>query len=134
MLRAWSLGDAQPGCGHGEEAGGGPLTFSPAWILKDTPRTASGSSGRYLSPKFRNSICPPRGQGGRTAGGPPGCLGQERTLGQRAVLQASPKTEEKVCLSDPSVSFSVKGHVNCCFTGLFQDMEQSKARNKYLVL
>lgn len=87
-------------------------------------------------PKVPELDLPPTRPGGpgRTAGGPPGCLGQERTLGQRAVLQASPKTEEKACLSDPSVSFSVKGHVNCCFMGLFQDMEQSKARNKYLVL
>lgn len=46
---------------------GEELTFSPAWILKDTPRTASGSSGRCLSPKSRNSIWPPRGQGARAA-------------------------------------------------------------------
>lgn len=50
-----------------EEAMGEGLTFSPAWILKDTPRTASGSSGRCLSPKSRNSIWPPRGQGARAA-------------------------------------------------------------------
>ena len=79
MLRTRTLGDAQPGHGpeaspaalwpghHKEEVVGEPLTFSPAWILKDTPRTASGSSGRYLSPKSRNSICPPRGQGGWAA-------------------------------------------------------------------
>ena len=63
---AGAQGDAQPGH-HEEEVVGEPLTFSPAWILKDTPRTASGSSGRYLSPKSRNSICPLRGQGGWAA-------------------------------------------------------------------
>lgn len=52
---------------HEEEVMGEGLTFSPAWILKDTPRTASGSSGRCLSPKSRNSIWPPRGQGDRAA-------------------------------------------------------------------
>lgn len=41
-----------------EEVMGEALTFSPAWILKHTPRTAIGSSGRCLSPKSRNSICP----------------------------------------------------------------------------
>lgn len=50
---------ARPGPGlHEEEDVGELLTFSPAWILKDTPRTARGSSGWYLSPKFRNSISP----------------------------------------------------------------------------
>lgn len=64
------------------------LTFSPAWILKDTPRTASGSSGRCLSPKSRNSIWPPRGQGDRAAqaGSVQGAWGRRGTLSQRSLL------------------------------------------------
>lgn len=46
---------------------GGLPTFSPAWIFRDTPCTAIGSSGRCLSPKSRNSICPPQGQRGWAA-------------------------------------------------------------------
>lgn len=56
VLRAWAPPRAGAPWGGGA---GGPPTFSPAWILKDTPRTASGSSGWCLSPKSRNSTCPP---------------------------------------------------------------------------
>lgn len=107
MLRAWSLGDAQPGCGHGEEAGGGPLTFSPAWILKDTPRTASGSSGRYLSPKFRNSICPPRGQGGRAAqlGGLQGAWGRSGHWVREPFFRLLPKQKRRPASPTPQFPF-----------------------------
>lgn len=50
--------------GAHQEVTGGLPTFSPAWIFRDTPCTAIGSSGRCLSPKSRNSICPPQGQRG----------------------------------------------------------------------
>lgn len=69
---------------------GGLPTFSPAWIFRDTPCTAMGSSGRCLSPKSRNSICPPQGQRGWAA--------EEGSLqGAWVKEQVGHRSEERAC-------------------------------------